>query len=113
MKTLDDIRQQLSAGEFEFSRHAFKRAVERNISAMEIQEAGAQARIIEDYPEDKYAPSSLLLGFTRTNRPLHIQISHVDSVCSRSLRSMSRTRQSGMITPNGGSYVSLSRVWED
>ena len=41
MKTLDDIRQQLSVGEFEFSRHAFKRAVERNISAMEIQEAGA------------------------------------------------------------------------
>ena len=79
MKTLDDIRRQLSAGDFEFSRHAFKRAIERNISDAEIQQAGSQARIIEDYPEDKYAPSSLLLGFTRTNRPLHIQISHVDS----------------------------------
>jgi hypothetical protein len=79
MKTLDDIRRQLSAGDFEFSRHAFKRAVERNISDIEIREAGAQARIIEDYPEDKYAPSSLLLGFTRANRPLHIQISYVDS----------------------------------
>lgn len=79
MKTLDDIRRQLAAGEFEFSRHAFKRAIERSISESEIQQAGARANIIEDYPDDKYAPSSLLLGFTVAGRPLHIQISHVDS----------------------------------
>ena len=79
MKTLDDIRRQLAAGEFEFSRHAFKRPIERNISDAEIQQAGAQARIIEDYPDDKYSPSSLLLGLTVTSRPLHIQTSHVDS----------------------------------
>ena len=79
MKTLDNIRRQLSAGEFEFSRHAFKRAIERNVSDAEIRQAGTQARIIEDYPEDKYAPSSLLLGFTVTGRPLHVQASHVDS----------------------------------
>ena len=79
MKTLDDIHRQLAAGEFEFSRHAFKRAVERNISDAEIQQAGAQARIIEDYPDDKYAPSSLLLGFTLNGRPLHVQTSRVDS----------------------------------
>ena len=79
MKTLDDIRRLLSTGELEFSRHAFNRTVERNISDVEIQQAGAQVRIIEDYPEDKYAPSSLLLGFTAAGRPLHIQVSHVDS----------------------------------
>ena len=79
MKTLDDIRRQLSAGEFEFSRHASKRAIERNISEAEIRQAGSQARIIENYPDDKYAPSSLLLGFTETSRPLHIQASHVES----------------------------------
>jgi hypothetical protein len=79
MKTLDDMRRQLTAGDFEFSRHAFKRAIERNISDAEIQQAGAQAIIIEDYPDDKYAPSSLLLGFTVTGRPIHIQASHVDS----------------------------------
>jgi hypothetical protein len=53
MKNLDDIRRQLSVGEFEFSRHAFKRAIERNISNAEIQQAGSQARIIENYPDDK------------------------------------------------------------
>jgi len=38
MKSLEDIRRQLSSGEFEFSRHGFRRAVERNISEQEIRE---------------------------------------------------------------------------
>lgn len=79
MKTLEDVRQQLTAGEFEFSRHAFRRAVERNISEQEIREAGTQAEIIEDYPEDKYSPSALLLGFTTAGRPLHFQVSFAET----------------------------------
>lgn len=75
MKTLEKVRRQLSAGEFEFSRHALKRVVERNISDQDIRQAGVQANIIEDYPDDKYSPSCLLLGFTQTGRPLHIQVS--------------------------------------
>jgi hypothetical protein len=47
MKTIEEIRLQLSVGEFEFSHHAFKRAVERNISEMEIKQAGAKAQIYE------------------------------------------------------------------
>lgn len=83
VKTLSVIQQQLAAGEFEFSRHAFRRAVERNISEAEIREAGAQARVIEDYPEDKYAPSALLLGFTTGGRPLHFQVSFVDAALTK------------------------------
>jgi len=79
LKTLETLCQQLSVGEFEFSRHAFTRAVERNISEIEIREAGAHARIIEDYPDDKYSPSCLLLGFTKQRRPLHLQVSYADS----------------------------------
>jgi hypothetical protein len=79
MKTIADIRRQLSAGEFEFSLHAFKRTVERNISELEIRQAGEQVRIIEDYPDDKYAPSCLLLGFSKSGRPLHIQVSYAQS----------------------------------
>ena len=75
MKTLEKVRSQLSTGEFEFSRHALKRVVERNIGDQEIRQAGMQANIIEDYPDDKYSPSCLLLGFTTTGRPLHIQVS--------------------------------------
>lgn len=79
MKTLLEIRHHLQAGEFEFTRHAFKRAVERNISDLEIIQTGANAIIIEDYPDDKYSPSCLLLGFTISSRALHIQVSRMDS----------------------------------
>ena len=79
MKTLDDIRRQLTAATFEFSRHALKRVVERNISELEIRQAGPEVRIIEDYPDDKYSPSCLLLGFTQAGRPLHLQVSYLES----------------------------------
>jgi len=79
MKTLEKILNQLQIGEFEFSHHAFKRAVERNISDNEIIQVANVAKIIEDYPEDKYAPSCLLLGFTLLGRPLHMQVSYLDS----------------------------------
>ena len=83
MKTLAQIQQQLAAGQFDFSGHAFVRAVERNISEDEIRCAGAQARIIESYPQDKYSPSVLMLGFTSSGRPLHIQVSLADSEMAR------------------------------
>ena len=79
MKTLEEVRRQLSSGQFLFSRHAFRRAVERNISEREICEAGATAELIEDYPHDKYAPSALLLGFSAAGRALHFQVAFDDS----------------------------------
>jgi Domain of unknown function (DUF4258) len=79
MKSLREIKQQLQAGSFEFTRHALKRAIERNISEKEIKEAGLTIEVIEDYPDDKYSPSCLLLGFTQEDRILHIQVSTVDS----------------------------------
>ena len=78
MKTLEQIRMQLSLGQFDFSRHAVKRAVERNIGEQEIRQAGMKATIVEEYPEDKYSPSCLLLGFTGAGRPLHVQVSLAD-----------------------------------
>jgi hypothetical protein len=66
MKLLATLRAQLVAGEFEFTQHALKRVVERNIANAEIREADAHAVIIEDYPSDKYGPSCLLLGMTIT-----------------------------------------------
>ncbi|MHB8519279.1 MAG: DUF4258 domain-containing protein [Limisphaerales bacterium] len=83
MKTLLQIREQLAEGEFEFSRHAFRRVIERNISSQEIREAGSKAEVIENYPDDKYSPSALLLGFTSTGRPLHFQVSYAESVLTK------------------------------
>ena len=79
MKSLAEITSQLQTGKFEFTRHAFKRAIERNISEREIREASLTLEVIEDYPEDKYTPSCLLLGFTLNNRVIHIQVSKMDS----------------------------------
>lgn len=79
MKTLLQIQRQLAAGEFEFSRHALRRVVERNISEQEIRDAGAAGEVIENYPDDKYSPSGLLLGFTAGGRPLHLQVSFAET----------------------------------
>ncbi len=79
MKKLSEIQRLLQTGEFEFTRHAFKRAIERNISELEIIQAGANVIIIEDYPDDKYSPSCLLLGLTISGRVLHLQVSRTDA----------------------------------
>jgi hypothetical protein len=79
VKTLIQIQHQIQTGAFEFTHHAFKRAVERNISDLEIIESGENVTIIEDYPDDKYSPSCLLLGLTVAGRVLHLQVSRMDS----------------------------------
>lgn len=49
----------------------------RDISVAEIEEAiASRSEIIEDYPEDKYGPSCLILGYTKVGRPLHVQCSY-------------------------------------
>ena len=79
MKSIVQIQQQLANGEFEFSRHAFRRAVERNISEEEIRQISTNATIIEAYPTDKYSPSCLLLGYTAAGRVLHLQVSQAET----------------------------------
>lgn len=79
MKLIDEICLQLHTGKFQFTRHALKRLVERNIAINEIIETGENAIIIEDYPDDKYSPSCLLLGITINQRFLHLQVSRNNS----------------------------------
>jgi len=76
---IERIRRLLASGRFEFSRHAFRRAVGRNISEQEVRQAGEQAELIEDYPDDKYSSSCLVVGFTKAKRPLHLQVSVQES----------------------------------
>ncbi|MEK7728967.1 MAG: DUF4258 domain-containing protein [candidate division KSB1 bacterium] len=73
---IDEIREKFNADEFEFSKHATDQSLLREIAVEEIREAIDDSEVIEDYPNDKYGPSCLILGFTETNRPLHIQCSH-------------------------------------
>ena len=76
MEPIAEIRAKFAGEEFEFSRHATDQALLREITVQEIREAIRVGEIIEDYPEDKYGPSCLILGYSEANRPLRIQCSH-------------------------------------
>lgn len=76
MDLIAEIQQKIAEGQFEFSRHATDRMILRQITIQEIREAIDIAAIIEDYPDDKYGPSCLLLGLTVNGRPLHVQCSY-------------------------------------
>ena len=77
MGLLEEIREKIAARQYEYSKHAVDQTILRAISVSELEEAiSNQSEVIEDYPEDKYVPSCLILGFTRGNRPLHVQCSY-------------------------------------
>ena len=73
---IDDIRDKITRGQFEFSQHAVDQSIVRHISVQELREAIAVGEVIEDYPTDKYGPSCLVFGVTLAYRPLHIQCSY-------------------------------------
>ena len=63
--------------QYEFSKHAVDQSITRDISVAEMADAIAnRSELIEDYPDDKYGPSCLILGYTEGGRPLHIQCSY-------------------------------------
>ncbi|MDE0482723.1 MAG: DUF4258 domain-containing protein [Candidatus Poribacteria bacterium] len=76
MSLLDGIRTKIENWQFELSRHAANQSIIRHITIQEVREAIENCEMLEDYPEDKYGPSCLIFGFTKSNRPLHIQCSY-------------------------------------
>ena len=77
MSTLDEIQAKMERRQYEFSKHAVDQSIIRDISVAEVEEAVlGRSEIIEDYPDDKYGPSCLILGFTKAGRPLHLQYSY-------------------------------------
>jgi hypothetical protein len=74
---MDDIRRKIATRQYEFSKHAVDQAIIRGISVGELEQAiSNRSEVIEDYPDDKYGPSCLILGFTIEGRPLHVQCSY-------------------------------------
>lgn len=74
---LGDMRGNILRRQYEFSKHAVDQSIIRNISIAEVEEAiSGRTEVVEDYPEDKYGPSCLILGFTKAGWPLHIQCSY-------------------------------------
>jgi len=70
---LAKIQIKISRRQYEFSKHAVDQSIIREISVGDLEEAIlGNSEIIKDYPEDKYGPSCLILGFTKFGRPLHL-----------------------------------------
>lgn len=73
---IEQIREKIAQDQLEFSKHAVDQSILRHISVQELREAITNGEIIEDYPDDKYGPSCLILGYTRAGRPLHFQCTY-------------------------------------
>lgn len=73
--TIKEIQDKIRSGDHRYSDHAVKRMIKRSIQDYEVEEALFWGEIIEEYPQDKYSPSCLILGITSKGRPLHVQVS--------------------------------------
>ena len=73
---IDQLRSKIATNQFEFTKHAVDQSILRGITVQELREAILNGEIIEDYPQDKYGPSCLVFGMTKSDRPIHIQCSH-------------------------------------
>ena len=73
---IEEIREKISTGQFEFSKHAVDQSILRHVTLQDMRETITDGEIIEGYPDDKYGPSCLILGYTQAGRPLHIQCSY-------------------------------------
>jgi len=77
-----EIRAFFARRAYVFTIHAVRQAEEREITPGEIEEAILDERsdIIEDYPNDARGPSCLILGWTKRERVLHIQLTYPPTV---------------------------------
>lgn len=69
------IQQAAREANLIFTEHAIRQMARRSISVEEVTEAILSGGVIEDYPDDKYSPSCLILGSTQRGRTLHVQCS--------------------------------------
>lgn len=73
---LDTLKLKVAAGEYEVTNHVIERSTIRGISRQEILDAIQNGELLEDYPDDKYWPSCLLLGRSSRGVILHIVCSY-------------------------------------
>jgi hypothetical protein len=76
----DRLKHNVLNKQYLFTAHASSRVVQRNIASNEIEEVVIDGSVIEDYPDDKYSPSCLVMGQTKDARILHVQVSYPPSV---------------------------------
>lgn len=70
--TLEWLRLQVQAGQYEFSSHAEEERQTEKISVEDVENAILKGEILEDYPEDRRGHSCLVLGYGNEGYPIHI-----------------------------------------
>ncbi len=79
MIAVDSIRARIKARHYLLTKHAADQLITRDISTADMEQALlGEAEMIEDYPQDKYGPSCLILGYTDAGRALHVQCAYSD-----------------------------------
>ena len=73
---INQIRDKFRAGQVEYSLHAVKQMIARNIATNDVLHCALAGEVIEDYPDDKYGPSCLIFGKAADGRALHFQCTH-------------------------------------
>jgi hypothetical protein len=73
---IDEIRRSIRQGSYTISFTHTEKLRRRKIELAVIEEAVSNGQIIESYPDDPRGPSCLLLGFTNTQRPIHVVCGH-------------------------------------
>ena len=76
----DRLKQAFRAKTYTLTDHASDRLAKRKIRSPEIEQVVLSGEVIEDYPDDKYGPSCLILGYTNAKRPLHVQIGYSQQI---------------------------------
>jgi hypothetical protein len=71
---MEQIRSLVLRKRLAFKRHAAIRMRQRSIFVHEVEEALIDGKIIEDYSRTQPLPSYLILGHTRSGRPIHVVV---------------------------------------
>jgi hypothetical protein len=65
------LMKSVRSGNYYFSRHADRERQNDGFFVEEVEEAILTGKIIEQYPDTGRGASCLVVGFTRTGKPLH------------------------------------------
>lgn len=68
---MTDLFDIINCSGFQYSTHAVKRMLEKDISTFEVEQTVMHGEIIQYYTDDKPYPSKLLFKFV-SERPIHV-----------------------------------------
>lgn len=71
---IEMLRTLCSNGHIKWSRHALKRLRERHIRTYDFKQCIMSGEIIKHYPDDRPAPSCLILGWITEAVALHVVV---------------------------------------